>query len=614
MESASQQTELSPEPATSTAVRARDSGPLATEAVVAAGAERWIRDSLSYQRDLWQRSVLFLDVLRERANNMLDDEQAGLPLLLDFPYEVILDARNFDKPVNYALLRIVATGDPCFEACADETKPPVIVVDPRAGHGPGIGGFKRDSEVGIALHEGHPVYFVIFFPQPCAGQTLADVHHALRRFVADVARRHPGKPPVLYGNCQGGWAVALLAADCVGLAGPVVMNGSPLSYWAGEKAVNPMRLAGGLLGGAWLAHLTADLSGGAFDGAWLAQNFEGLNPAHALWDKNYAVLADPEGERERFLKFERWWSGFHALGREEIVSIVENLFVGNKLERGEMRICECCVADLRRIRNPIVVFASSGDNITPPHQALNWVSAIYPNTDDLKRAGQRIVYLLNPHVGHLGIFVSAAVARFEHRAILENLPDIEALAPGLYEMKIVNATGDPDCHRSQYHVRFEERRVEDLRFDYPHEAFERVRAVSEWNEWAYSNFASPWVQTLATPMTSDWLKWLHPMRVSRYAFSQRVFPWMAAVVPLAAQVRADRHPLNAANPFLKGERLVSQQVSSALGLWRNAADRWNERIFELLYDPASGTGRSDDANRQASIAPNQQVHEPTMSP
>ena len=55
------------------------------------------------------------------------------------------------------------------------TKPPVIVVDPRAGHGPGIGGFKRDSEVGMALHDGHPVYFVIFFPEPCPGQTLADV-------------------------------------------------------------------------------------------------------------------------------------------------------------------------------------------------------------------------------------------------------------------------------------------------------------------------------------------------------------------------------------------------------------------------------------------------------
>jgi hypothetical protein len=27
----------------------------------------------------------------------------------------------------------------------------MIVVDPRAGHGPGIGGFKRESEVGLVV-------------------------------------------------------------------------------------------------------------------------------------------------------------------------------------------------------------------------------------------------------------------------------------------------------------------------------------------------------------------------------------------------------------------------------------------------------------------------------
>ena len=551
---------------------------------------QWVSDAGSYQQDLWQRSVLFLDILRERANNMLDHEQAGLPPLLEFRYETVLDARTFDSPANYALLRITGTGNPCVDAGLDEAKPPILIVDPRAGHGPGIGGFKHDSEVGVALREGHPVYFVIFFPQPCPGQTLADVHHALRKFVAEVAKRHPGQAPVLYGNCQGGWVVALLAADCVGLAGPVVMNGSPLSYWAGESDVNPMRLAGGLLGGAWLSHLTADLSGGVFDGAWLAQNFEGLNPANALWEKNYAVLADPEGERERFLKFERWWGGYYFLGREEIVAIVENLFVGNKLEQGVMRICEHCVADLKRIRNPIVVFASSGDNITPPHQALNWVAEIYRSTEDLKGAGQRIVYLLNPHVGHLGIFVSAEVARFEHRAILESLADIESLPPGLYEMKISNPTGDPDCPKPRYEVRFEARRVEELRYDYPRDSFERVKAISEWNEWMYSSFVSPWVRASVNPLAAQWLKWLHPMRVSRYAFSERVSPWMAVLAPLAAQALAGRSPVDRDNAFFEFERAAGGQIARSLALWRSAADHWNESVFNLMYGHPPGDG------------------------
>jgi hypothetical protein len=162
-------------------------------------------DLLAYQRDVWERTVLFWDTLRQRANNMLEHERAGLPPLLDFKSETLLDARRFARPVNYALLRITQTGDDCWDDCVDINKPPVVVVDPRAGHGLGIGGFKRDSEVGIALHEGHPVYFVIFFPEPCPGQTLIDVLHALRSFVEEVARRHPGKPPILYGNCQAGW-------------------------------------------------------------------------------------------------------------------------------------------------------------------------------------------------------------------------------------------------------------------------------------------------------------------------------------------------------------------------------------------------------------------------
>ena len=281
------------------------------------------QDFLDYQVDFWQRSVLFWDTLRQRADNMLAHERAGLPPLLDFKYETILDARRFDHPANYALLRITEVGEDCWDDCVDPDKPPVMVLDPRAGHGPGIGGFKHDSEVGMALHEGHPVYFVMFFPDPAPGQTLADVLHALRRFVEELVRRHPGKPPVLYGNCQAGWAVTLLSADCEGLVGPAVLNGSPLSYWAGEAGVNPMRVSGGLLGGAWLAHFTADLGDGRFDGAWLAQNFENLKPEKAIWEKYAGLFNKIDTERDRFLEFERWWNGFYFLSREEIVAIVE---------------------------------------------------------------------------------------------------------------------------------------------------------------------------------------------------------------------------------------------------------------------------------------------------
>ena len=540
-------------------------------------------DVLAYQRDVLERSILFFDTLRRRANNMLDHEQAGLPPLLNFKYETLIDGRQLDRSANYALLRITEVGDDCWDDCVDPAKPPVLIIDPRAGHGPGIGGFKRDSEVGIALHTGHPVYFVVFFPEPCRGQTLSDVLAVLRVFVEEVRRRHDNKPPVLYGNCQAGWAATLLSADCKGLAGPCVLNGSPLSYWAGEPGVNPMRIAGAFVGGVWLTQFLADLNDDRFDGAWLVQNFESLKPGNAAWEKYANLFSNVDREADRFLDFERWWNGFYRLSGEEIVSIVENLFIGNKLEQGSVRIDEHCTIDLSQIRNPLVIFASYGDNITPPHQALGWIPAVYKTTADLKQAGQRIVYLTNPHVGHLGIFVSASVAKFEHRAILENLDEINALPPGLFEMRITNPTGDPDCARHQYTVEFAPRRIEDLRFAYALGPFEQVRRVFELNALLYRSFVQPWVKAMANPWLAQAMQWAHPMRMRSYLWSERFIPWMGAFAVLAEAVQRQRHAMPQDHPLLAQERKLIAEISAFWEMSRRLRDAGQERAFVNLF-------------------------------
>ncbi len=585
---------LSPAPA----INAASLDPVVPKALAATDTTGALGDAWRYYVDSLQRGVLFLDALRERGDNMLAHERAGQPPLLDFEYERVLDARTFDKPVNYELLRITRCGPTHASDFERQDLRPVLVVDPRAGHGPGIGGFKHDSEVGVALHQGHPTYFASFFPEPCPGQTLGDVIHALRAFVEEIARRH-GVAPVLYGNCQGGWAVALLAAECEGLDGPAVLNGSPLSYWAGAEDVTPRRLAGGLLGGEWLTHLMADLGGGRLDGAWLVQNFEGLNPANTWWQKNYNLYSNVDTERERFLEFERWWSSYFFLSREEMLATVENLFIGNRLEQGQVQLDPCemenpCVVDLKRIRNPLVIFASSGDNITPPHQALAWLPAIYPDTAALKAAGQRIVYLLNPHVGHLGIFVSASVAQHEHRAILENIETFKTLKPGLYEMKIGEPLESPpprgagkpaggDTPPVRHKVWFEERRVEDLQFNYPRQAFQKVAAVSGWNELAYRTWVSPWIKWSANPVSVFMQKWGHPMRLQRYLFSPQITPAMAWVAFAAAWARANRQSAPEDNPWRLREAAVGQSIAGSLERWRVQRDAAEEHLFTLLY-------------------------------
>ena len=106
------------------------------------------------------------------------------------------------------------------------------------------------------------------------------------------------------------------------------------------------------------------------------------------------------------------------MNREEIEWITRNLFVGNKLWTGGATATGGKPFDLRDIKAPIVLFASMGDNITPPQQAFNWVADVYGSTDEIKARGQVIVGLLHEDIGHLGIFVSGKVAKKEHAQIV----------------------------------------------------------------------------------------------------------------------------------------------------------------------------------------------------
>src|SRR5215472_13043982 len=111
------------------------SGEIVKEAHMSTSGLNFVQE---YWTDAWQRSILTLDVLRERGNTALERSAAVAPNVLHFEFEVVLDGRTLAKPVNYALVRIV----PPAGTVIDPSKAPFIVFDPRAGHGPGIGGMK----------------------------------------------------------------------------------------------------------------------------------------------------------------------------------------------------------------------------------------------------------------------------------------------------------------------------------------------------------------------------------------------------------------------------------------------------------------------------------------
>ncbi|MBK8752227.1 MAG: DUF3141 domain-containing protein [Candidatus Competibacteraceae bacterium] len=541
-----------------------------------------------YMTDAMQRTILFWDVLRQRSDQYYAQKAKAVPNVLSFDVDLVLDGRTFERPANYGLVRV----KPPKGVIIDPKKRPFVVVDPRAGHGPGIGGFKADSELGVAMRAGHPCYFVGFTPDPMPGQTIEDIMKAEAVFLEKVIALHPnaeGKPCVI-GNCQAGWAVMMLAATRPELFGPIIIPGSPLSYWAGVEGQNPMRYSGGLAGGSWVTALTGDLSKGKFDGAYLVENFEKQNPANTLWTKNYDLWSKVDTEGPRFLEFEKWWGGHVNLNAEEMQWIVDQLFVGNRLATGEIVTSDGVRIDLRNIRSPIVCFCSKGDNITPPQQALGWITDLYAKDEDIRACGQTIVYAIHASIGHLGIFVSGGVARKEHEEFASNIDLIDVLPPGLYEAVLTPKTADaanPDLVSGDWIVRFEPRTLDDIRAIVQpslenERQFATAQRVSEINLGLYRTLFQPLVQAFASTQTAEWLHKLNPSELPYELFSDRN-PLMQQIAQLAEQVRGQRQLTSPDNPLLQVQAMISDGIIAALDGYRDLRDRSLEQIFLTLY-------------------------------
>ncbi len=160
-----------------------------------------------------QRAILFWHTLRQRGNHFIEHTSAeGLKPVLHFEYETVLDGRAVRTPGQ---LRAAAHHAARQASRWTAYARPYLIIDPRAGHGPGIGGFKDDSQVGVALRAGHPVYFVIFFRDPEARPDACSTCALPSSSSSGRSRAlHPDSPrsPRIVGNCQGGWAAMMLAA------------------------------------------------------------------------------------------------------------------------------------------------------------------------------------------------------------------------------------------------------------------------------------------------------------------------------------------------------------------------------------------------------------------
>jgi len=382
----------------------------------------------------------------------------------------------------------------------------------------------------------------------------------------------------------------IMAATHPDVPGPLLIAGAPLSYWAGVRGKNPMRYTGGMLGGTWLTSLSGDLGGGKFDGANLVANFESLNPANTYFEKPYNVYSKVDTEAERFLDFETWWGSPVLMNAGEMQWIADNLFVGNKLTSGDLRTSDGTQIDLRNIQSPIVVFCSWGDDITPPQQALGWVTDIYRDDEDLIASGQTIIYSVHGSVGHLGIFVSGKIATREHGEFTSSMDMIDMMPPGLYEV-VIEDIADDTANRAlisgDYLFRLVPRKLDDVRALGGNSAeddlkFATVDRISTINRRLYESYLGPFVRSVTPPAFGEWARKMHPNRVRFSIFSDEN-PAMGFVAASAERIRGQREAAGEQNMLSASEKTMAASISATLTAFGAARDALTEQLFHLTY-------------------------------
>ncbi|MBE8424831.1 DUF3141 domain-containing protein, partial [Leptospira borgpetersenii serovar Balcanica] len=182
--------------------------------------------------------------------------------------------------------------------------------------------------------------------------------------------------------------------------------------------------------------------------------------------------------------------------------------------------------DLRNVIAPIIVFASRGDDITPPPQALAWILDAYTDEKEIEVCGQRIVYMIHEQVGHLGIFVSSKVANHEHKGMASVMDMVEILPPGLYEMTVEDEQGLDKDKTLSVSVDFKRRTFDDLseaigQYRTDEKIFRAVHRSSKSQTRIYEQSLQPIIKAMSNETSAQILRSLHPLRLQRSLWSRK---------------------------------------------------------------------------------------------
>ena len=388
--------------------------------------------AMDYAIDAAQRSVLFWDVMRQRGNSYREHEAKTVPHVLRYQFELVIDGRTLERPVNYGLVRIV----PPEGVTIDPKLRPFVIVDPRAGHGPGhwrLQGGQRDRR---RAQSGTPLLLRRLSPRTHAGAD--DRGHRPRRsrvpregYRAAPRRRGQAMRDRQLPSRLGGDDARLdLAPTCSGRSSSPARR-SPIGPASADSIRCATTAACSAEAGSPRLRATSDTGSSTARGSCrisrtsTRQIHSGKSPTISL--------PKVDTEAPRYLEFERWWGGHVNLTAEEMQFIVDELFVGNKLAAGLIKSSDGTAIDLAQypLADRGVLLEGRQYHAPPAGAGLDSRPLRRCRRDPLLWSDDRL--FVHESVGHLGIFVSGGVARKEHGEFASNIDLIDVLPPGLYE-------------------------------------------------------------------------------------------------------------------------------------------------------------------------------------